>query len=285
MKTFSGFKKAASDAMRKVVKKKEEERKPQKAMDAGARLRRKKQRQEYKAKVSEFIPDELKDHYEIDESSLSRIKSKSDKGGMAVLSATRTGKSSKENKARNKQLDKDIRGRGLPGATKAKGKWEGGSERSHIVSSGKKGKRKFKKEIKKLGKKYDQDAVIVQTKKSATLSATRKGGLGKKKRTGIGKFKPQGKSPEGVTQIKGKTFTYESYLRVQERGKTYMIVANWRGRLVNVQMFFAKFSRPTKPEVVAEIQKIYPGAIVLYFNPAIKDPTKPLLFAGKENQK
>ena len=67
--------------------------------------------------------------------------------------------------------------------------------------------------------------------------------------------------------------------------QTYMIIANWRGRLVNVQMFFAKFSRPTKPEVVAEIQKIYPGAIVLYFNPAIKDPTKPLLFAGKEKQK
>ena len=50
----------------------------------------------------------------VKESSLARIKSKSDKGGMSiVLSATRTGKSSKENRARNKQLDKDIRGRGL----------------------------------------------------------------------------------------------------------------------------------------------------------------------------
>ena len=133
---------------------------------------------------------------QLKESSLSRIKSKSDKGGMAVLSATRSEKSAKENKERNKQLDKDIRGRGLPGPTKTKGKWEGGSERSHVVSSGKKGKRKFKKEIKKLGKKYDQDAVIVQTKKNATLSATRKGGLGNKKRVGIGKFKPQGKSPD-----------------------------------------------------------------------------------------
>ena len=76
MKTFSGFKKAASDAMKKVVKKKEEERKPQKAKDAGARAKRLLQRKEYKSKVSEFIPDELKDHYEIDESSLSRIKSK-----------------------------------------------------------------------------------------------------------------------------------------------------------------------------------------------------------------
>ena len=64
MKTFSGFKKTASDAMRKVVKKKEEERKPQKAMDAGARLRRKKQRQEYAAKVSgseDLVPDDIRD--------------------------------------------------------------------------------------------------------------------------------------------------------------------------------------------------------------------------------
>ena len=61
MKTFSGFKKAASDAMKKVVKKKEEERKPQKAMDAGARGRRLLQRREYKAKISPFIPKELED--------------------------------------------------------------------------------------------------------------------------------------------------------------------------------------------------------------------------------
>ena len=46
------------------------------------------------------------------ESSLSRIKSKSDKGGMATMSASRADKSKKENQARAKQLDKDIRGKG-----------------------------------------------------------------------------------------------------------------------------------------------------------------------------
>ena len=70
------------------------------------------------------------------------------------------------------------------------------------------GKRKCKKTVKKLGKKYGQDSVLTQTKKSGTLSATRKGGLGKDKRIGVGKFKPQGKNPEGQSQIKGKTFTY-----------------------------------------------------------------------------
>ena len=38
-------------------------------------------------------------------------------------------------------------------------------ERSHVVTSGKKGKRKFKKAVKALGKKYGQDAVLTQTKK------------------------------------------------------------------------------------------------------------------------
>ena len=151
------------------------------------------------------------------ESSLSRIKSKSDKGGMAILSGSRGDKSKKENQARAKQLDKDIRGRGLPGATKVTGSYvEKGDdgkekkvkERSHVVSSGKMGKRKFKKTVKALGKKYGQDSVLTQTKKSGTLSATRKGGLGKDKRIGVGKFKPQGKNPEGQSQLKGKTFTY-----------------------------------------------------------------------------
>ena len=153
----------------------------------------------------------------IDESSLARIKSKSDKGGIATLSASRADKSAKENRARAKQLDKDIRGRGLGGATKVTGSYmEKGDdgkerkvkERSHVVSSGKMGKRKFKKEVKKLGKKYGQDSVLTQTKKTGTLSATRKGGLGKAKNVKLGKFKPQGKNPEGQSQIKGKTFTY-----------------------------------------------------------------------------
>ena len=153
----------------------------------------------------------------LEESSLARIKSKSDKGGMAALSASRAGKSAKENRARAKQLDKDIRGKGLGGATKVTGSYvEKGDdgkekkvkERSHVVTSGKMGKRKFKKAVKKLGKKYGQDSVLIQTKKTGTLSATRKGGLGKSKNIKLAKFKPQGKNPEGQSQIKGKTFTY-----------------------------------------------------------------------------
>ena len=142
----------------------------------------------------------------LEESSLARIKSKSDKGGMAALSASRADKSAKENRARAKQLDRDIRGKGLGGATKVTGSYmekdkktgeeKKVKERSHVVTSGKMGKRKFKKAVKKLGKKYGQDSVLIQTKKTGTLSATRKGGLGKSKNIKLGKFKPQGKNPE-----------------------------------------------------------------------------------------
>ena len=159
----------------------------------------------------------------LEESSLSRIKSKSDKGGMAIISGSRADKSAKENRARAKQLDRDIKGKGLPGATKVSGRWDETDddtgkttkvkERSHVVTSGKKSKRKFKKVIKALGKKYSQDAVLTQTKKTGTVSATRKGGLGKSagkpvKRFAAGTMKPGRSSPEGDSKIKGKTFTY-----------------------------------------------------------------------------
>ena len=153
------------------------------------------------------------------ESSLSRIKSKSDKGGMAILSGSRGDKSAKENRARAKQLDKDIRGKFGKGATKVIGKYlekdektgetKRVKERSHIIQQGKMGKRKFKKAVKSLGKKYGQDSVITQQKgdKSATLKRTRKGGL-PKRNIKLGKMRP-GRSGENETQKKGKTYTYE----------------------------------------------------------------------------
>ena len=153
------------------------------------------------------------------ESSLSRIKSKSDKSGIATMSADRGNLSRKENQARAKQLQKDIRGKFGRGATKLKGSYDekdektGESrkvkEKSFAIDRGKMGKRKFKKEVKKLGRKYGQDSVLTQTKKTATLHATRKGGLGPKtKGVNVGKFRAQRKNPEGQCQIKGKIFSY-----------------------------------------------------------------------------
>ena len=61
---------------------------------------------------------------DIEESSMSRIKRQSDKGGSAVMSASRGNLSNKENRARAKQLDRDIRGKFGKGATKVTGKYD-----------------------------------------------------------------------------------------------------------------------------------------------------------------
>jgi hypothetical protein len=158
--------------------------------------------------------------YSIQETSLTRVMRKSQKGGMAIMSAQRGDKSKKENKARSKQLEKDVRGAGLPGPTKVSGRYTENpgtsqekkvGEKSHIITPGKKGKRKFKKAIEKLGKKYDQDSVLIQRKKGgeSTLKGTSKTSWpGKGKNVKIGSMKP-GRTGEFDTKVKNKTFTVE----------------------------------------------------------------------------
>ena len=156
----------------------------------------------------------------IDETSLTRVMSKSQKGGMAIMSAQRGDKSKKENEARSKQLEKDVRGAGLPGPTKVSGRYTENpgtpqetkvGEKSHVITPGKKGKKKFKKAIEKLGKKYDQDSVLIQRKPggSSTLKGTSKTSWpGKGKNVSIGSMKP-GRTGEFDTRVKNKTFTVE----------------------------------------------------------------------------
>lgn len=161
-----------------------------------------------------------KEEYDLSETSLTRIMSKSKKGGMAIMSAQRGDKSKSENKSRSRQLERDIRGSGLPGPTKVSGRYTENpgtpdekkvGEKSHVITPGKKGKKAFKKILKKLGKKYNQDSVLLQRKGGggATLTGTSKTSWpGKGKNVKIGKMKP-GRTGEFDTRVKNKTFTVE----------------------------------------------------------------------------
>jgi hypothetical protein len=161
-----------------------------------------------------------KEDYDLSETSLTRVMSKSKKGGMAIMSAQRGDKSKSENKARSKQLERDVRGAGLPGPTKVAGRYTENpgtpdekkvGEKSHIITPGKKGKRKFKKAIEKLGRKYNQDSVLLQRKGGgeATLKGTSKTSWpGQGKNVKIGGMKP-GRTGEFDTKVKNKTFTVE----------------------------------------------------------------------------
>ena len=80
-----------------------------------------------------------------------------------------------------------------------------------MITPGKKSKKKFKKVIEKLGKKYNQDSVLIQRKPGgeATLKGTSKTSFpGEGKNVSIGSMKP-GRTGEFDTRVKNKTFTVE----------------------------------------------------------------------------
>ena len=121
--------------------------------------------------------------YDLYEKSLSRVVSKTQKGGIAIISSDRGDKTNKENQKTSSRLTKRIRGAGLPGPTQVQGAYrETGTtsdqkEKSFAVPSGKMGKKLFKRTVSKLGqegglkhkrnqkptsKNDDQDSVLIK---------------------------------------------------------------------------------------------------------------------------
>jgi hypothetical protein len=76
----------------------------------------------------------------------------------------------------------------------------------------------------------------------------------------------------------------EEYTRLQINGNTFTILLSWRGIPKTLQMFFPNMKVPTKEEVTFEVNKVYPGAIVLSYKPSRIDPTKPYVISG-DNKK
>ena len=82
----------------------------------------------------------------------------------------------------------------------------------------------------------------------------------------------------GVSEMK------ENFKRLNTSGQTYAIMLSFRGKTYNIQMFIPKQTRPNRLEVEQEVNKIYPGAIVRYFEPRVWDPTSPALLVPEEMQ-
>ena len=68
-----------------------------------------------------------------------------------------------------------------------------------------------------------------------------------------------------------------NWQRLNKYGATYTITFQFRGQTKFIQMFIHQRARPLKKNVQYELEKIYPGSKVLYFDASDKDPTKPLL--------
>ena len=210
----------------------------------------------------------------------------------AVLTANRGDKSSKENKARNKELGKKIRSMGYgykkvkgeyPEKDEKTGKKKTVSEPSMAVNAPKKKFKKFKKQMKRLGKEYNQDAVITKKgKDKATLHPTTK--RGRKTSTGVsrkgsklGQVRPGKTGEYGHTKVGKKTYTYEATTLPRKNGQTMYVTFLWRGKYMSLQMFFPELKMPSKKDVQDAIVKVYPSSRVMDYDVVMRDPTKPIL--------
>ena len=90
-----------------------------------------------------------------------------------------------------------------------------------------------------------------------------------------------GGSSSGVSE---GTTMQENFKRINQNGQTYAVMLSFRGKTYNIQMFIPKQTRPTRLEVQKEVNKIYPGSIVRYFEPRVWDPTSPALVMPEQMQ-
>ena len=74
-----------------------------------------------------------------------------------------------------------------------------------------------------------------------------------------------------------RTLREENWKRLNKYGATYSITFIFRGQTKMIQMFFPQRARPLKKNVQYELEKVYPGGKVIYFDASDKDQTKPLL--------
>ena len=84
--------------------------------------------------------------------------------------------------------------------------------------------------------------------------------------------------PLADSVIQPGQLTTEDYQRIQSTGNVYTILFSWRGRpMMNLQLFFPNMKRPSKEEVKTQVEKLYPGAVIMQWRPSPTDPTKPII--------
>jgi hypothetical protein len=69
-------------------------------------------------------------------------------------------------------------------------------------------------------------------------------------------------------------------VRVNENGNVYLVSFTWRAKFMMMKMFFPEVRKPTRQEVSAALEKVYPGCMVQRFDLAPRQPGEPLIMAG-----
>ena len=63
----------------------------------------------------------------------------------------------------------------------------------------------------------------------------------------------------------------------KQRGRIVDIRLTWRNKWYYIKMFFPQTTRPTRTQVDAQLQKVYPGAKLDYFELSNYEPGQPLI--------
>ena len=66
-------------------------------------------------------------------------------------------------------------------------------------------------------------------------------------------------------------------VRVNENGNVYLVSFTWRAKFMMMKMFFPEVRKPTRQEVSAALEKVYPGCMVQRFDLAPRQPGEPLI--------
>ena len=63
----------------------------------------------------------------------------------------------------------------------------------------------------------------------------------------------------------------------RKNGQLLSVILLFRGKHYQIQLFFPTLKIPTKQEVTAAVQKVYPNARVTYYSLSNVDPSQPML--------
>ena len=81
--------------------------------------------------------------------------------------------------------------------------------------------------------------------------------------------------------IKGfKTQVKEATRLQAQTGNVIAVTVSWKGKYYSLKMFFPQVKTPTRKEVTDELQKVYPGSIVIYHSISEMQPGQPLIQIG-----
>jgi len=93
------------------------------------------------------------------------------------------------------------------------------------------------------------------------------------------------KNPKKLRKQKAMGELGESNLmKYNEYGQTYVIRFSWRGLMYKVQIFIPSLKKPSAQEIKTQLNKIYPGAMLLQFEPRENDPVDPTIVFAKEDR-